>query len=150
MHARERRRHAADDGVRKRNEPHGALPRVRRSRAPRAFMRAPKKKEVQKSCAYRRHPRQSQGSVGDHRLGQVHLRELRGEQQVLRRDGRAVLRGGRQQLLERRFFLFSAMRARASATISSSVYPASGEKPFALRISDAADMVLRRWCVGVR
>jgi hypothetical protein len=52
--------------------------------------------------------------------------------------------------LSRRFFLFSAMRARASATISSSVYPASGEKPFALRISDAADMVLRRWCVGVR
>ena len=37
--------------------------------------------------------------VRDHRLGQVHLRELRGEQQVLGRDRRTVLRRGIQQLL---------------------------------------------------
>ena len=38
--------------------------------------------------------------VRNHRLRQVHLGELRGEQQVLGRDGRAILRGGTQQLLQ--------------------------------------------------
>jgi len=38
--------------------------------------------------------------VGDHLLGQVHLGELRGEQQVLCRHSRAILRGSTEQLLE--------------------------------------------------